>query len=275
MYICRMNSLHLITGASAMFAVGVAGAATLSIDDDWTQSGGSAEWGSNWSTAPTQVTPSFLPTEIGGTTSGQVIGNFDRDFGDNTVGIDVKNEVYYIQFIAQIGEPSQGQDGRMKLLFIDGANPTTAAAVVGFSSSINNNLNFFATTTGGSRVDLLQENGDVLVANFNTTYAFDIVVDPIQGVFSTMVSQLDVSGVVVTTATSPSLPSADSNIFNNGGNGILRFENTTQNTQLTRIDEITVSDSPIAAVAVPEPSTGMILGCAAMGILLRRRRPKA
>ena len=187
----------------------------------------------------------------------------------------MRNEVYYIQFIAQIGEPSQGQDGRMKLLFIDGANPTTAAAVVGFSSSINNNLNFFATTTGGNRVDLLQENGDVLVANFNTTYAFDIVVDPIQRVFSTMVSQLDVSGVVVTTATSPNLPSADSNIFNNGGNGILRFENTTQNTQLTRIDEITVSDSPIAAVAVPEPSTAMILGCAAMGILLRRRRPKA
>ena len=268
--VSHMLNIRITLVTAVMAVAGHAGAATLALDEDWATNTDSALWGSNWSTGLTTVTPSFLPTTIGGNNSGQATGNFERQFRNNSVGIATKTETYHVQAAVQIGEPSPGQDGRMKLLLIDGANPTTSAATFGFSLSINGNLNFFAIG-GGGEVDLEQDNGDPLVANFDTTYVYDLTVNPVAKTFDVLVTELDSSGIAVASAGLTGVSSADQNIFNNNGNGILRFENTTQNTQLTRLDRITISDEPIDFLAVPEPSTALIF-MANLFFIFRRRR---
>jgi hypothetical protein len=295
-----MRNMKIFTLLKSGFCLtaSVAGlqAATLTINENWGANYDAASWGSNWSAGANAVTPSILPSSLGGTyagnwsaSSGNMGGqSMSRSFY-NATGFGSLTDSYYIQFAAKITQGDSANSGAF--IFTDGTSYSSGAATVGFSTSVNQNpttrMDFYARDYGtNSSVFLKTSANQNLTFKFGMTYVFDIKVNPIAGLnqpgynpsaiptYSVTVSELDSAGNLVTSASS-GLLQGDKNAFNNAGSTKnLYFFNSTQNNRDTTLDRITVSTSEIPALVVPEPAAATLVGLGALGLLWRRQRKK-
>lgn len=263
---------------------------SLTIDENWAANADAAAWNSNWTLAP-QTVGTFLTPSLGGASAGHFSSStgagqsFSRSFGGSSL-FQSKTDSYYIQFAVKIIQGDEGSRGAF--IFSDGNAYNSGAATTGFSTSKNGqgNFDFYAMDfTGGNQTTtfLKTDQGQNLAFKWNTSYVFDIKVNPVAGLnqlgynknavptYTVRITELDGEGHIVTSATSALLV-GDMNVYNNSQNKNLFFFNSTQNNRDTTLDRITVSNTPIEILSAPEPGVFGLVSFSSVLILCRRHR---